>query len=103
MYARQPSRIYVGRLDGGSQAVYVVDAVGVERLEAPREGFGWGADPVGDTAELAHALLADAGAGEPTPHTCARFCEQVLNRLPHDGFALQRDTVSAWLRRTVAV
>ena len=32
----------------------------------------------------------------------ARFADQILSKLPRDGFALQRDTVNAWLRRTVA-
>lgn len=103
MRTRPSSRTYVGRLEAGSQAVYVVDALDVQRLTAPETGFGWGIDAVGDTAELAHTLLADAGAGTPSADACSRFTEQILSRLPHDGFTLQRDTVSAWLRRTVAV
>jgi hypothetical protein len=96
------ARTYVGRLEAGSQAVYVVDACGVERLRA-RESFCWGSDALGRAAELAHVMLSDASGAEPGPDTRDRFAAQILSRLPHDGFTLQRDTVSAWLRRAVTV
>lgn len=103
MNTRADPRTYVGRLEAGAQAVYVVDAVGVERLCPPDLGFGWGVDAVGAMSELAHTLLTDASGTEPGADTCKQFGLQILCRLPHDGFTLQRDTVAAWLRRTVAV
>ena len=96
------SRIYVGRLEAGCPAVYAVDALTVERLH-PDEGFGWGPGFADACSELARVMLTDAAGSEPPADVCARFCEQILNRLPADGFALQRDTVAAWLRRVVAV
>jgi hypothetical protein len=47
-------------------------------------------------------LLTDASGSEPPENVCRRFADQILSKLPRDGFALQRDTVNAWLRRTVA-
>src|SRR6185436_10581235 len=97
------SRIYVGRLDEGLPAVYAVDATNVYRLLPHAEGFVWG-QRAGDAAlELARTLLTDAGSGEPPEEACRLFSEQILARLPHDGFALQRDTVNSWLRRYVTV
>lgn len=96
------SRIYVGRLESGRPAVYAVDALTVERLHA-EDGFGWGPGFADSCAELARVMLAEAGGSEPPVDVCRRFSEQILNRLPADGFVLQRDTVAAWLRRVVAV
>ena len=101
MHTRADSRTYVGRLEASAQAVYIVDAVGVERLNPPALGFGWGVDAIGDSTELARTLLADAGGTEPTAEACRLFIRQILSRLPQDGFTLQRDTVSSWLRRFV--
>jgi hypothetical protein len=95
------SRIYVGRLVGGEPAVYAVGAATVDRLHPPTAGFGWGAGA--DASELARVLLTDASGAEPPPEACARFAQQILSRLPQDGFALQRETVDAWLRRFVTV
>ena len=103
MRTRADSLTYVGRLEAGSQAVYVVGADGVERLAAPDGGFAWGLDAAGAAAGLAHTLLADASGSEPAADACSRFSAQILSRLPHDGFALPRETVSAWLRRVVPV
>jgi hypothetical protein len=59
---------------------------------------------VGDpTLELARVLLTDAGGTEPPADACRLFADQILSRLPRDGFALQRETVGAWLRRYVTV
>lgn len=101
MHTRADSRTYVGRLEAGRQALYIVDAVGVERLTPPEHGFGWGVDAIGDSGELARALLLDASGGEPGADACKLFSAQILSRLPQDGFTLQRDTVCAWLRRLV--
>ena len=97
------SRIYVGRLDDGSPAVYAVGSTTVERLHPPMGEMRWGAG-AGDAAlELARVLLTDASGSEPPADACRRFRDQILRRLPDDGFALQRDTVNAWLRRYVTV
>jgi hypothetical protein len=95
------SRIYVGRLAGGEPAVYAVGSAAVERLRPATGALRWGAGA--DSAELARVLLADATGAEPPADACERFAQQILARLPHDGFALQRDTVDAWLRRFVTV
>ena len=97
------SCIYVGRLDESGPAVYAVGATAVEKLLPGTEGFAWGTDAIDPALELARVLLADAGGSEPSADACQRFTEQILARLPHDGFALQRDTVSAWLQRFVTV
>ena len=97
------SRIYVGRLEGGSPAVYAVGAASVERLHAPGTAFDWGADAEGAALDLARTLLTDASGTEPSADVCHRFTAQILSRLPRDGFALQRETVNAWLRRVVTV
>jgi hypothetical protein len=97
------SRIYVGRLDNGLPAVYAVDSTRVQRLLPAGEGFEWGASAGEAAVDLARVLLTDAGAVEPPADACARFSAQIISRLPQDGFALQRDTVNAWLQRYVTV
>ena len=98
------TRIYVGRLDNGRPAVYSVGTVSVERLHpVGTADFHWGAGYADAAQELARVLLTDAADGEPPRDACHRFAEEILLRLPHDGFALQRDTVGAWLRRYVTV
>lgn len=97
------SRIYVGRLDDGRSAVYAVESAAVERLHPGGIDFAWGARGGDAILELARVLLTDAGGVEPPADACRSFSEQILSRLPADGFALQRDTVNAWLRRYVAV
>jgi hypothetical protein len=99
----QNTRIYVGRLDQDGPAVYAVESVAVERLHPGGDGFRWGAAAGDATLELARVLLTDAGGADPPADACRRFTEQILVRLPDDGFALQRETVSAWLRRYVTV
>jgi hypothetical protein len=97
------SRIYVGRLEGGCPTVYAVGATSVDRLHPLGEAFDWGADAEADAVELAHVLLTDASGSEPPADVSRRFALQILSRLPRDGFALQRETVQAWLRRVVTV
>jgi len=97
------SRIYVGRLEGGCPAVYAVGAVSVERLHPAGAAFDWGADAEGAALDLARVLLTAASGSEPPADVCGRFTNQILTRLPRDGFALQRETVNAWLRRVVTV
>jgi Family of unknown function (DUF6166) len=97
-------RIYVGRLDRGRPAVYSVGATSVERLHpAGSRDFQWGCGYADAAHELARVLLTDATGSEQPAEACHRFAEQILLRLPHDGFALQRETVEAWLRRFVTV
>jgi hypothetical protein len=97
------SLIYVGRLEGGCPAVFAVGASSVERLHPAGQAFGWGADSGVDSEDLARALLTDASGAEPPADVCRQFNGQILRRLPSDGFALQRDTIRAWLRRAVTV
>lgn len=101
--ATQDACIYVGRLEGGVPLVYAVDAMSVTRLHPAGDGFDWGAETGRAVEELARVLLADAAGSAPTAEVCRRFSSQILSRLPRDGFALQRETVNAWLRRVVAV
>jgi len=97
------SRIYVGRLDDGLPAVYAVDGAGVVRLHPTGTAFDWGKSAGIAALGLAETLLTDAGGSVPPADACELFARQILERLPQDGFALQRDTVNAWLRRYVAV
>jgi hypothetical protein len=97
------SRIYVGRLEAGLPAVYAVDPSSVQRLHPADEPLRWGAGVRNDASALARVLLADAAGAEPPAGVCRRFSRQILGRLPHDGFALQRETVNAWLRRVATV
>ena len=96
-------RIYVGRLEAGVPAVYAVGAADVERLHPPGRALEWGADAGDAASALAGVLLADAAGTEPAAEVCRRFAHQILGRLPRDGFALERETVNAWLRRVVPV
>lgn len=96
------SRIYVGRFEEEGPVVYAVGTAELERLHPLAEPFDWGADAHGAAVELARVLLTDASGSEPPENICRRFAEQILSKLPRDGFALQRETVNAWLRRTAA-
>ena len=75
----------------------------VERLDSTGDELRWGAAAGDATLEFARVLLTDAGGTEPPADACRTFSKQILRRLPEDGFALQRETVNAWLRRYVAV
>ena len=97
------SRIYVGRLERNRPVVFAVGTDTLDRLDPPGEGFGWGMDSADDALDLARVLLADASGSEPPADVCRRFADQVLSRVPPDGFALPRETVNAWLRRVVTV
>ena len=97
------SHIYVGRLDEGRPAVYLTGKTTVRQLDSGRGSFEWGAAAPDAGLALARALLADASGAEPAADVCCRFADQIVRRLPPDGFAIPRDTVNAWLRRGVAV
>ena len=97
------THIYVGRLDAGSHAVYAVGPATVERIEAAGDALGWGADAPHAGLILARLLLNDASGTEQSADVCRRFDEQVISRLPYDGFAIPRAIVNAWLRRVVTV
>ena len=96
------TRIYVGRIEDERPEVYAVGTATVERLHPAGESFAWGTDATAAT-ELARVLLTDASGTEPPIDICGRFAHQILSRVPQDGFALQRDTINAWLRRVVTV
>jgi hypothetical protein len=96
------SRIYVGRFEAEGPVVYSVGTDDLDRLHPLAEPFDWGADAHEAGVELARVLLTDASGSEPPENISRRFAEQILSKLPRDGFALQRDTVNAWLRRAVA-
>ena len=96
------SRIYVGRLEGDRPVVYAVDAANSEPL-ASRALLAWGADAPDAGLALARTLLTDARGVEPPADVCCRFAQEIVRRLPDDGFALPCDVVDAWLRRAVAV
>ena len=96
------SRIYVGRFQEEGPVVYAVGAADVEQLRPLDGEFDWGPDAKGSPLELSRMLLTDASGSEPPPNVCQRFADQILGKLPRDGFALQRETVNAWLRRATA-
>ena len=97
------THIYVGTLEHNRPTLFAVGPATLERLDPPGEGFGWGVDAADDALDLARVLLADASGSEPPADACRRFADQILSRVPPDGFALPRDTVNAWLRRAVTV
>lgn len=84
--------IYVARRERNRLSVFAVGNHGVTRLAA-----------TDDPTDLARVLLAEASCVEPAPDVCRRFADEVIARVPHDGFALPRDTVDAWLQRVVTV
>lgn len=94
---------YVGRLDAGRPAVFVTGARTVQQLQPGRAGFEWGIDAPDAGLALARALLTDASGSEPPAEVCCRFADEIVRRLPPDGFALPSDIVNAWLQRAVAV
>lgn len=96
------SHIYVGRFEAEGPVVYIVGADDLDRLHPIAEPFDWGKDAHEAAVELARMLLTDASGSEPPESVCRRFANQILSKLPRDGFALQRETVNAWLRRAVA-
>jgi hypothetical protein len=86
----EPQRIYVaGRELDGDGAIDVVDEHGRLRDRLPVIAGGWSAQ--------AAALLADATGYPPRPATVAAFADEVLDRLPYDGFALSSSEICAWL------
>ena len=87
------SNIYVGRVERGETVVYAVGGGTVDRLGH----FVWGAGAGDSGVALARTVLTAASEAEPPARVCRRFSVQVVQRLPHDGFALPRATVSAWL------
>ena len=97
------SRIYVGRLERNRPVVFAVGTTTLDRLDPPGDGFGWGMDAADDGLELARVLLTDASGSEPSADVARRFADQILSRVPQDGFARPREAVSAWLRRVVTV
>jgi hypothetical protein len=100
---RFESCIYVGRLEEEQPAVYVTGSRSVEPLGFARRSFDWGTDAPDGGLALARALLTDASGAEPSADVCCRFADEIVRRLPPDGFALPRDIVNAWLHRVVTV
>ena len=96
------SRIYVGRFQEEGPVVDAVGATDVDQLRPTVGAFDWGPDAKTSSFELARVLLTDASGSEPPQNVCERFANQILGKLPRDGFALQRETVNAWLRRSTA-
>jgi hypothetical protein len=84
-------RFYVGRMERSQPAVFVVgDAV--RRLDGT---FDWGSDDPG-SRRLAAGLLRDASGRRPAADRVGRFLEEVVVRLPSDGFVLAADYVQHW-------
>ena len=98
------SHIYVGRVDEDcAPSVYAIGPVTVERLEPADDTLRWGVGAADAGLILARVLLIDASGAQPPADVCQRFSDQVISRLPDDGFAIPRAVVSAWLRRVVTV
>jgi hypothetical protein len=85
-----PARIYVGgrELDGDG-VIDVVDAHGELRDRLAVAAPDW--------SSSAAALLQDAIGHPARPATVAAFADEVLGRLPYEGFALSSADVCAWL------
>jgi hypothetical protein len=93
------ARYYVGRRERTEPAVFIVDAA-VRRLAHaghPRP-FGWGRADA-DGLRLAHSLLQDVLGGPAAPEHVERFRDDVVARLPSDGFVLSAAHVQRWLAR----
>ncbi len=87
----QRRRLYVGRVESSSPAVFVAgDAV--RRLDG---AFDWGRDDPG-SRKLAAGLLRDASGCRPSSEGVGRFLHDVVARLPADGFVLAADYVEHW-------
>ncbi len=84
-------RFYVGRMERSRPAVFVVGD-GVHRLDGP---FDWGSDDAG-SRQLAAGLLRDATGRRPSSERIGRFLQEVVARLPADGFVLAADYVEHW-------
>jgi hypothetical protein len=91
---RHARRFYVGRLDRAQPEVFVVDAA-VRRLKPPGP-FGWGT-PGAASRHLAEGLLRDATGRQPSRDHVRRFADDVVTRLPGDGFVLPAEFVQRWL------
>lgn len=59
-------------------------------------GFEWGNDGAG-ASDLARCLLEEALGAVPPRRVYAKFVDDVVARLPADGFELPADEVAAWL------
>lgn len=85
---------------GWSHGVYVVHRADVEplthlqyRSTAP---FDWGRQTDG-ALELAFALVSHAALGDPPLPICRVVCEEIVSRLPADGFVIARGEIALWL------
>jgi hypothetical protein len=84
------ARIYVaGRELDGDGVIDVVDEHGELRDRLPVVAVDWGSQ--------AAALLKDATGHSMQPATVEAFADEVLARLPHEGFALSSSEICAWL------
>ena len=84
---------YVGRLERLQPQVFVVGAA-VRRLEHPGP-FAWGVAGAA-SRHLADGLLRDATGRRPAPDHVERFADEVVSRLPGDGFVLAAEFVQHW-------
>jgi hypothetical protein len=93
----EPERLYVAwRDDDGRGVIDVIEDLGgpVGRLAVQWPDWGGRGD---GTFTLAAVLLQDATGRPPGLATANAFAEDVLEHLPHDGFAISAGEVCAWL------
>lgn len=94
-------RIYVASRDEhGFAFVEVLDSAATDldgaRRPLPVPAPDWGGDGDGAFA-LAVAMLEDATGRPPRLATANAFVDDVLDHLPHAGFAISSSEVCAWL------
>lgn len=92
------SRIYLAVRGDDGIAIDVVCAQGARRAALAVDGPGWGVRAPGDAIlRLASALLADA-LDRPVEEPLAQaFADDVLARVPDEGFALSALEVRGWV------
>jgi hypothetical protein len=92
-------RYYVGRRERTEAVVFIVDAAVRRLTHAGHAGpFGWGRADAGGL-HLAHSLLEDVLGGPAAREHVERFLDDVVVRLPSDGFVLSVAHVQRWLAR----
>lgn len=92
---------FVGRRASAAAEVYAVSVTSVERLlskaGARESGVDWHGNEAARMA-LSNLLISRLIGERPSRDLQARFALYVLGRLPHEGFVLDFDDLSRWLR-----
>jgi hypothetical protein len=92
---------FVGRRGSDAAEVYEVTETSVERLRSRRRygesSLDWRGSDVSQM-ELSHLLISRVTKQRPSRDLMARFSLYFLTRLAYEGFVLDSDGLSRWLR-----